>query len=54
VLKDPQTDFTFTFLTPKFIFKHEKLVDSAVKEYKSEVIYIQWLKNMENAAVPLF
>jgi hypothetical protein len=29
-------------------------VDSAVKEYKSEVIYIQWLKNMENAAVPLF
>jgi hypothetical protein len=29
-------------------------VDSADKELKSEVIYIQWLKDMENAVVPLF
>jgi len=29
-------------------------VDSVVTEFKSEVIYIQWMKDMENVAGPLF
>jgi hypothetical protein len=29
-------------------------VDFAVKELKHEAIYTQWLKYMENVAIPLF
>jgi hypothetical protein len=41
-----------------FILKHDIknsfLVNSTVKKLKRKVIYIQCLKDMENAAVPLF
>lgn len=48
-------NFVF-WVTRKFIFKHEikKKMDSAVKELEREVTYIQLLKDMENAAFPLF